>query len=472
QKWAEVMGMSIEEVQHLFEVDAYGALIKMVEGLEKVDASGGNVDAMLRELGITEIRQLDVMKRLIGSSGDLAEAQRMADDEYRNNNEILRESEERYQTFESQMQKLKNGVENIWSNIGGAIAKSSGSIISSINDIIDSVSDLTDSFFDAEGGLTRTGEQFVLFAKVIAPIVTALGIVGAAFMLFGPAGAYVVAITGGLGLVGASFFELEQALTQSKYDQAMDQIATNTEGKTKEAAQSFMELRDQIQSDLETIQLNADGKTKEAGDRIVENFRQMSKELQIILDEEEAQILAYLDKRIAETEGKEKKAFEAQKQRVINHYDDISAEMLAGFDDMASQMKNLLDENGRVNEEALNSVLKLASAYDEKFGTSLSATYEKMKEFNNVLDQSKVAKMTEKEVTNTVKEAREELSGALRDLEQGYEEQVRKINKSIDSDEEKALILSDLEKQYRENRDGIFKYAEALIEADKEHGKG
>ena len=472
QKWAEVMGMSIEEVQHLFEVDAYGALIKMVEGLEKVDASGGNVDATLRELGVTEIRQLDVMKRLIGSSGELTEAQRMAADEYRNNNELLRESEERYQTFESQMQKLKNGVENIWSNIGGAIAKSSGSIISSINDIIDSVSDLTDSFFDAEGGLTQTGEQFVLFAKVIAPIVTALGIIGAAFMLFGPAGAYVVAITGGLGLVGASFFELEQALTQSKYDQAMDQIATNTEGKTKEAAQSFMELRDQIQSDLETIQLNADGKTKEAGERIVENFRQMSKELQIILDEEEAQILAYLDKRIAETEGKEKKAFEAQKQRVINHYDDISAEMLAGFDDMASQMKNLLDENGRVNEEALNSVLKLASAYDEKFGTSLSASYEKMKEFNNVLDQSKVAKMTDKEVTNTVKDALEDLSGALRDLDHGYEEQVRKINKSIDSDEEKALILSDLEKQYRENRDGIFKYAEALVEADQEHGKG
>src|SRR5699024_12527103 len=112
---------------------------------------------MLRELGITEIRQLDVMKRLIGSSGDLAEAQRMAADEDRNNNELLIEYEERYQTFESQMQKLKNGVENIWSNIGGAIAKLSGSIISSINGIIDSVSALTDSLFVAEGGLTRTG---------------------------------------------------------------------------------------------------------------------------------------------------------------------------------------------------------------------------------------------------------------------------------------------------------------------------
>ena len=68
QAWADVMGMSIEEVATLMEEDAYGALIKMVEGLENVDESGGNLDQTLRDLGINEIRQLDVMKRLVGSS--------------------------------------------------------------------------------------------------------------------------------------------------------------------------------------------------------------------------------------------------------------------------------------------------------------------------------------------------------------------------------------------------------------------
>src|SRR5699024_6874599 len=99
KEWAKMMGMSIGEVQTLCEEDAYGAMVKMVEGLEKVKDSGGNVDKTLRDLGITEIRQLDVMKRLIGSSKDLTKHQQMANKEWEENNALLEESSKRYETF-------------------------------------------------------------------------------------------------------------------------------------------------------------------------------------------------------------------------------------------------------------------------------------------------------------------------------------------------------------------------------------
>ena len=92
EKWAEVMGMSIGRVKKLFKEDAYGGLIQMVKGLEKVKESGGNLDKTLRELGINEIRQLDVMKRLTGNSEKLAQAQKTANTEWQVNSALMQES--------------------------------------------------------------------------------------------------------------------------------------------------------------------------------------------------------------------------------------------------------------------------------------------------------------------------------------------------------------------------------------------
>src|SRR5699024_322570 len=157
QNWADVMGMSIEEVQKLFEEDAYGAMVKMVEGLEKVDESGGNLDQTLRDLGINEIRQLDVLKRLTGSSEELTNAQRMANDEWEKNTALVDESNARYETFESQLRIFKNSIDNIFSNFGNAFIQSSEGIINKIVEVVQEFDRWTDTMFDAEGGLNEVG---------------------------------------------------------------------------------------------------------------------------------------------------------------------------------------------------------------------------------------------------------------------------------------------------------------------------
>src|SRR5699024_11772864 len=106
--WSSDVCASDLEVQTLMEEDAYGAFVKMVEGLEMVEAEGGNLDQTLRDLGITEIRQLDVMKRLVGSSDLLTDAQKTANGAWKENTALIEESNARYETFASTMQTVWN----------------------------------------------------------------------------------------------------------------------------------------------------------------------------------------------------------------------------------------------------------------------------------------------------------------------------------------------------------------------------
>src|SRR5690606_32494490 len=68
--FAEVAGMSSAQFAKLFKEDAAEALTLFVEGLNRMQQSGEDVFAVLRDLGLSEIRTRDAMLRLAGA-GDL-----------------------------------------------------------------------------------------------------------------------------------------------------------------------------------------------------------------------------------------------------------------------------------------------------------------------------------------------------------------------------------------------------------------
>src|SRR5699024_9349494 len=189
------------EVQTLMEEDAYGAFVKMVEGLEMVEAEGGNLDQTLRDIGITEIRQLDVMKRLVGSSDILTDAQKTANGAWTENTALIEKANARYETFASTMQNVWNSVRDTFANIGNAFAQSGDGIIGKVQEVVQNIEKMTGSFIDAEGGITQTGQRFVAVATTIGGITTVLGIAAAAVMAFGPAGSVTVGVVAGLGVI-------------------------------------------------------------------------------------------------------------------------------------------------------------------------------------------------------------------------------------------------------------------------------
>ena len=470
KEWAKMMGMSIKEVQTLFEEDAYGAMVKLVEGLEKVKDSGGNVDKTLRDLGITEIRQLDVMKRLIGSSQDLAKHQQMANEEWKNNNALIEESARRYETFESQMQMLSNGISNIWANIGNAIAQSSSPIVGKITEIINNVEKMTDSFFDAEGNITAAGRKFAQAAKEFTLVSGALGLLGASFLAFGPAGPIVVAALAGLGAIGFGLKEIHDAILSGPYNSAMHFLKRNTEGATREAGEKFVGFKEEAITALDELQMESGDKAVQAKDKVVAAFTQMSKEIAVLLDQEKAETLAIIDERIKSAHGKEKQALEARKQMIIDNYSDVNAKIQAGLSGLSKDMNNIIDENGKVNVELLKSVANTAEMFDKVAGTSIASTVDEMAKFGKILDENAVKEMSAKEIREYANEGIRNAGNYISDLNKVYQEQVELVKASNNSDEDKAFILSMLAEEYETSRSATMDYIKALDEESQKAG--
>ena len=470
KEWAKMMGMSIGEVQTLFEEDAYGAMVKLVEGLEKVKDSGGNVDKTLRDLGITEIRQLDVMKRLIGSSQDLTKHQQMANEEWKNNTALIEESARRYETFESQMQMLSNGISNIWANIGNAIAQSSSPIVSKITDIINSVEKMTDSFFDAEGNITEAGRKFAQAAKKFTLVSGALGLLGASFLAFGPAGPIVLAAVAGLGAIGFGIKKVHDNILGGSYKKAMSFLRTETTGATREAGEKFVGLREEAIKAMEELQMESGDKAVQAKDKVVAAFTQMSKEIAVLLDEEKAEMLSIIDERIKSAHGKEKQALEARKQMIIDSYADVNAKIQAGLSGLSKDMNNIIDENGKVNVELLKSVANTAEMFDEVAGTSIANTISEMAKFGKILDENAVKEMDAKEIREYANSGIRNAAKYMSELNKVYQDQVEYVNSTKANDEDKIHVLSMLAEEYETNKEAVLDYITALDQESQEAG--
>ena len=66
--WAETAGMSVSDFKRAWEKDAYSAFQKVVRGMGDAKKGGENLNVLLEELGVTNIRTSDAMKRLSSAS--------------------------------------------------------------------------------------------------------------------------------------------------------------------------------------------------------------------------------------------------------------------------------------------------------------------------------------------------------------------------------------------------------------------
>ncbi|HSH25647.1 MAG TPA: phage tail tape measure protein, partial [Massilibacterium sp.] len=192
KQWADVAGMSVSEFQRAFEEDAYGATVLFLEGLRDIDESGGDVNAVLKEMGINGIRQQDVIKRLMYSTEDMTNYQKMANDEFKNSSALVEEAGERYKTFDSQVIMAWNSIRNISATLGTTFKNALAGLMSGIMPAIHAIEDFTDGLIDAEGNLTplgqiigKVGVAFVGFMTILTGLMAVVWVVGGTIAAFG-----------------------------------------------------------------------------------------------------------------------------------------------------------------------------------------------------------------------------------------------------------------------------------------------
>ena len=158
--FAEVAGMSAGQFRAAWEEDAADALNAVITGLGDMEESGGNVNLMLEELGITNARQIKTVMSLAEAGDVLTNTLSMADDAWESNTALTEKAGVMYDTTQAKIDIMNNKVALLKEAIGTAFAPV--------------IADAAEKAGDFAQGLAEYAEEHPQVVQAIGAVVTAL----------------------------------------------------------------------------------------------------------------------------------------------------------------------------------------------------------------------------------------------------------------------------------------------------------
>ena len=120
---AKVAEMTSEEFQQAWKEKPAEALQAFIKGLNTAHEKGANMDAILMKLGMTGIRQGNMLKSLALSSDKMSAAVNRSNQAWKENTALTNEANKRYETTESQLKMFKNQITDLAIEFGGPLLK-------------------------------------------------------------------------------------------------------------------------------------------------------------------------------------------------------------------------------------------------------------------------------------------------------------------------------------------------------------
>nr|DAI42173.1 MAG TPA: minor tail protein [Caudoviricetes sp.] len=120
---AKVAGTTSEEFQQAWKEKPAEALQSFIKGLNTAHEKGANMDAILMKLGMTGVRQGNMLKSLALSSDKMSAAVNRSNQAWKENTALTNEANKRYETTESQLKMFKNQVTDLAIEFGGPLLK-------------------------------------------------------------------------------------------------------------------------------------------------------------------------------------------------------------------------------------------------------------------------------------------------------------------------------------------------------------
>lgn len=189
--FAQTAGMTADEFASKWKSSPREAIQAFIDGLGDAKDSGENVDLILKELGITGIRETDTLKRLAGSGDLLKESFDMANESFEENTALSKEAEKKYDSFSSKLGKFKNKIKDIGITIGDVL-------MPHIENATDKLSEFADSFSKIDPSVIEKGLGFIGLVAIIGPVLLIISkIAGVIGTVSGAVGIMTGAITTG-----------------------------------------------------------------------------------------------------------------------------------------------------------------------------------------------------------------------------------------------------------------------------------
>ncbi len=201
--YARVAGMTAQEFATAWRQDAAGALTAFIEGLGRVQQEGGNTTAVLEDLGFSEVRVSDALRRLSLSGTNLADSLNLSGQAFAENSALLEEFGKRAETAEARMQVARNQINDAAIDIGG-------NLLPAVATAAEAVGNLATGF----GMLPEPVQKWVVYLGAAG---AALGLISGAALQVIPRMAElastITALQGGSSRLGAALGTVTRVLT-------------------------------------------------------------------------------------------------------------------------------------------------------------------------------------------------------------------------------------------------------------------
>jgi TP901 family phage tail tape measure protein len=134
---ASVANMSAADFASAWNTHPIEAVQAFISGLGQLDEKGESATLVLDELGMSGIRQSNMLKSLALASDVLSDAIDTSSTAYQENTALTVEAEKRYGTFESQVSQLKESFKTIAIDIGETLIPIIKSLMESLKGVVE-----------------------------------------------------------------------------------------------------------------------------------------------------------------------------------------------------------------------------------------------------------------------------------------------------------------------------------------------
>lgn len=172
---AKVAGTTSEEFQKAWKEKPAEALQAFIKGLNTAREQGANMDAILMKLGMTGVRQGNMLKSLALSSDKMSAAVERSNQAWKDNTALTNEANKRYETTESQLKMFRNQVTDLAIEFGGPLIKALRSGLDAVKPWLSNLADLAKKFSSLSTEQQQNIIKWGLIAAAAGPALTILG---------------------------------------------------------------------------------------------------------------------------------------------------------------------------------------------------------------------------------------------------------------------------------------------------------
>ena len=439
-EFARIAGMSSEEFSSAWKTDAMSALTSFIGGLGKLDEQGESTVLVLDDLGLTGIRQSNMLKALGLAADQMTGAVNTANTAWQQNTALTNEANKRYATAQSRLTMMQNAYNNLKVAIGDAYTPALGKSYEMGTKALNSFTEFVQKNPALVNAVTAFAGSIGLVAAALAGYTVIIKIAHAATAAFatvstaalGPIFAVTAAVAGAVAVIAAlataaandavpSVKELTEASRGMR--EAMDEAGDAFES-TAAKTSATAEIADQYITKLEEM-----GDYTRLSNEEQEQYRntltllcQLMPELSDLIDVQNGTIQGGTAALRANTqawkENAEAQAYQEYKNQLAEQYNAVLVEQAENSIGLTKAQLQL-----EAAQEKLNDTY---TRMDELWADAAKQAEEYNKEYYGMADATNFLSQEYYDLQNSIYETNDEIWAA--------EKSIKNYNKAIEAD--------------------------------------